>query len=472
MPFDWVDALLITALLLFIFPKLLPLRYYTCSCSHEVPFDIETVRKNLDYFSPGYGPNPFGEGLAEEQPDDKTLRLIKTSKGPCVLIKQLDAKDQNSFRFMALNPETKEPLFGADSYEEITLRSKNSKTTQFECLGRMGFHNPLEGYIFYPNYQNRYYNNGFEAMVSGSKKPKPVALKSWRTELVLFFVSLAALSWLLSPLIGAVFMGVLLLHELGHALALLLMREKVLSISFVPFVGAVTYGTPPKTALRNSFYSLGGAIFSSIAILIIYAGIYWFASPEFSWVDHRPTPENTAASISLALMIGGALNLFQLLPLGFLDGGQTIIAMLSGAHKMIRNGLITLVTVALLVLAFCFLGWFTTLVLTIISVPAWFLLISGTDEHAYTPSSMFSGVAIFGSYVATVALTMATLILPSLMMFSYNASRDLEAKAKLEEQPALSAATAENMPVSQNGKLVKDPTFSWGHRYGLRTDSL
>ena len=103
------------------------------------------------------------------------------------------------------------------------------------------------------------------------------------------------------------FVGIILIHEIGHAVAI---RAKGLHAGvmvFIPFIGgAVTLQDQPRSAYDDAQIGLAGPIFGTAACLIVLQIWKWTGDPR--WLAIAGT--------------GFALNLINLLPIGMLDGGR------------------------------------------------------------------------------------------------------------------------------------------------------
>jgi membrane-associated protease RseP (regulator of RpoE activity) len=123
-----------------------------------------------------------------------------------------------------------------------------------------------------------------------------------------FFISAAAYSfWFHSWTFGVGLAVLILVHEIGHVLEA---RRQGLQVSwpmFIPFIGAyVTIQRAGLTPLRSGLISLAGPFVGSIG-----AAACWAAG----------SIHNSHQLVVLA-NIGFLLNAFNLLPVGFLDGGH------------------------------------------------------------------------------------------------------------------------------------------------------
>jgi len=103
------------------------------------------------------------------------------------------------------------------------------------------------------------------------------------------------------------FIGIILIHEIGHAVAI---RAKGLHAGimvFIPFIGgAVTLKDQPRSAYDDAQIGLAGPIAGTAASLVSLQIFKWSGNPLYL----------------LVASVGFILNLLNLLPLGPLDGGR------------------------------------------------------------------------------------------------------------------------------------------------------
>ena len=100
---------------------------------------------------------------------------------------------------------------------------------------------------------------------------------------------------------------VLVIHELGHFLAMKYFKYKNVRMLFVPLMGAFVQGSKTRYSQRESLIVTGAGPFPGI---IIGSFLVWYASEiQSSWL------------MTLALLFL-LLNIINLLPLDPLDGGQ------------------------------------------------------------------------------------------------------------------------------------------------------
>jgi membrane-associated protease RseP (regulator of RpoE activity) len=123
-----------------------------------------------------------------------------------------------------------------------------------------------------------------------------------------FFISVAAFSfWFHSWTFAFGFVLLIAIHELGHVFEARRQGLQVSLPTFIPFIGAyVTIERAGLTPWRNALISLAGPLFGGGASAVVWA-----------WSSSR----GSDMLLVLANM-GFLLNAFNLLPLGFLDGGQ------------------------------------------------------------------------------------------------------------------------------------------------------
>lgn len=150
---------------------------------------------------------------------------------------------------------------------------------------------------------------------------KPAGRAGW-TSTVISATSLlataAAFSLLLGWQVGVIFVGLLVLHELGHLLSFRMIGQPWGKIVFLPFLGGVAVSRVPHLRLADdAFCAIMGAGLSVVALLpAILVSLYDIGSSGFQYVAF------------VMASIAGALNLLNLLPVFPLDGGRVLRAVL------------------------------------------------------------------------------------------------------------------------------------------------
>jgi membrane-associated protease RseP (regulator of RpoE activity) len=127
-----------------------------------------------------------------------------------------------------------------------------------------------------------------------------------------FFISVAAYSlWFHSWTFAFGFVLLILIHELGHVAAARSQGIRVSWPTFIPFLGAyVTVERAGLTPWKNALISLAGPFTGGAASLLVW-GIGGIEG------SHQ---------LEVLANIGFLLNAFNMIPIGFLDGGQTVHA--------------------------------------------------------------------------------------------------------------------------------------------------
>src|SRR2546422_1075679 len=127
-----------------------------------------------------------------------------------------------------------------------------------------------------------------------------------------FFFSVAAYSlWFHSWTFAFGFVLMIFVHELGHIVEARRQGLKVSWPTFIPFFGAfVMIEKAGLTPWRNALISLAGPLFGGAGAAVVWA---------------IGESRNSTLLVVLA-NIAFLLNAFNMLPIGFLDGGQTIRA--------------------------------------------------------------------------------------------------------------------------------------------------
>jgi Zn-dependent protease len=137
-----------------------------------------------------------------------------------------------------------------------------------------------------------------------------------------FFVSFAAYSlWFGSWEFGLGFVLLILVHELGHVAEAWRQRLPVTLPTFIPFLGAlVTVRQGGIAPWRSALVSLAGPFVGGLGAAAVWA---------------VGSARDTVWLMVLA-NIGFLLNAFNLLPVGFLDGGSVFRAISQSRHGWIR----------------------------------------------------------------------------------------------------------------------------------------
>ena len=148
---------------------------------------------------------------------------------------------------------------------------------------------------------------------TGNSKPKG---SNGRTSAVISGASLlataAAFSLLLGWEIGAIFVGLLVLHEFGHLLSFRMIGQPWGKIIFIPFLGGVAVSRVPHLRLGDdAFCAIMGAGLSVVALIpAIIVSVWQVDSPGIVQMAY------------VMAAIAGGLNLLNLLPVFPLDGGR------------------------------------------------------------------------------------------------------------------------------------------------------
>jgi Zn-dependent protease len=125
-----------------------------------------------------------------------------------------------------------------------------------------------------------------------------------------FFISVAAYTlWFHSWTFALGFVLMILVHELGHVFEA---RRQGLQVSwptFIPFLGAyVTIAKAGLTPWKNALISAAGPVAGGLASAVVWGiGAY-----------------RGSAMLEVLANIGFLLNAFNMIPIGFLDGGHIV----------------------------------------------------------------------------------------------------------------------------------------------------
>ena len=159
----------------------------------------------------------------------------------------------------------------------------------------------------------------------------------------------------------------LVIHELGHCIAGMLLKEKIIGLEFTPFGGILTYmpGTTPSKGIRGMISAVSGPAANGLLIAFMLGG----------WSSLLPSEFIRQAIWANLAMI--ALNLIPVLPL---DGGQILFCI--GYYIFPVAGLISLLSYA---------GAFVGVFLTLLSM--WGLI----NYNTFNCSLFIIGMYLFAS---------------------------------------------------------------------------
>jgi Zn-dependent protease len=191
-----------------------------------------------------------------------------------------------------------------------------------------------------------------ESAVGGRRTPDQVlAEQSWlpkRAKQVLLLVAgLAAASWMWGPIVAVALLAYLLIHEYGHVVAMKRCGLAVRGIFILPFMGAVALSEEEAASQWDEFkIAYMGPVFGAVialggAVALAVAG------------DRSTVPRQFA-------LLWAGVSLFNLLPLGVLDGGRIVTSIAYSTHRIVgilaSVGTIALCVAAAIALRSCLLG--------------------------------------------------------------------------------------------------------------------
>jgi Zn-dependent protease len=193
------------------------------------------------------------------------------------------------------------------------------------------------------------------------------------------------------------FVLLLFIHECGHLIAAKRFGLKVGAPMFIPFIGAVILlKEAPRNAWVESVVGIGGPLLGSVGALLCEGLYHATGNLMFRGLAHT----------------GFFLNLFNLMPIGFLDGGRIVTAL---------SPWLWLVGLAVLLYLTITQFNFILLLILIMSAPRLFSLFrtKTDDERRYYEVSseqrLLMGVLYFGLIAALVLGMRLTLISPELL---------------------------------------------------------
>ncbi|MFX3623588.1 MAG: site-2 protease family protein [Ectobacillus sp.] len=164
---------------------------------------------------------------------------------------------------------------------------------------------------------------GIGALALGKLKYVLVVLKIFKfSTLFSMFLSIGAYAMIYGWKFAVALVALLAIHEGGHGIAAKMKGIPTSPALFIPFMGAVIgLKEQPKDAKTESFVGYMGPLFGLFSV-VIAAGIYLLTEEPF-W--------------AMVIMLGGMINLFNLMPVSPLDGGR-ILAVVSPRIWLIGLG--------------------------------------------------------------------------------------------------------------------------------------
>jgi Zn-dependent protease len=136
----------------------------------------------------------------------------------------------------------------------------------------------------------------------------PIMLKTGGT--MILSIGVYAMAWGWQFAVG--FVLLMLVHECGHLLAAKRIGLRVGAPVFIPFMGAIiALKEAPKNAWIESQVGIGGPLLGSVGAALCEGIFLWTGQPIFRALAYT----------------GFFLNLFNLAPVGFLDGGRIVTAL-------------------------------------------------------------------------------------------------------------------------------------------------
>jgi Zn-dependent protease len=135
--------------------------------------------------------------------------------------------------------------------------------------------------------------------------------------------------------------AVVLVHELGHVVAMRVLGYRDVKVFFLPFFGALTSARAgPAARWKQAVVSLAGPVPGILLALDVFL-----------------TPLRELPLLREAAWLSLVVNAFNLLPLGFLDGGRLLDGLLFQRHRVLEALFAALSGLAFLGLAFAFTDW-------------------------------------------------------------------------------------------------------------------
>jgi Zn-dependent protease len=223
----------------------------------------------------------------------------------------------------------------------------------------------------------------------------PVLLKTGGT--MILSVGLYAMAFGLWFAVG--FVLLIFVHECGHLLVAKRLGLKVGAPVFIPFMGAViALKEAPRNAWIESQVGIGGPMLGTLGAGLCYVAYVFTGNPMFQALAHT----------------GFLLNLFNLIPIGFLDGGRIATAL---SPWLWIVGFLLMLAVAIAPIISHSRPNFLVILIVIVSIPRLFSLFRHrTDEeqryYEVTPSQRWTMATMYFGLIALLAIGMFATYIP------------------------------------------------------------
>jgi stage IV sporulation protein FB len=199
-----------------------------------------------------------------------------------------------------------------------------------------------------------------EDLLTESKPVHQTASSSLLRTLLSLVLFIAVDYWIFKSW-GAVFLlvSVILLHESGHFIAMKIFGYKGINMTFVPFMGAYVSGEATHFSKYKKIIMLLAGPLPGIVIGMVLLFLYQQNLNEYYYLA------------ALAFLL---LNVFNLLPVSPLDGGQFIETLFFGSDQIIQIIFLFVSLVVVLYSLYAFQSWFLIVI-------AWFVFMRIRSLH-------------------------------------------------------------------------------------------
>jgi Zn-dependent protease len=238
----------------------------------------------------------------------------------------------------------------------------------------------------------------FEAAHGPAPAPQTVAgVPLTGPSLALFAAGAASFMWLGGFWTGVALLFILVLHELGHVLAMRAYGDRTSAFYLIPFMGGVAIGQKPLASDWQLVVMVLAGPFAGLLTALAALGL------------HHLTDDDWFAAVAL---LAAFVNLFNLAPVPMLDGGQVMFALL---RRYVPHGVLHWAGIVLLLAAAALAAWLgSTLLLVLLGLMATVQAVFPTPASV-NPRALLghggaiAGALLFASLVAAL-LAVATVI--------------------------------------------------------------
>jgi Zn-dependent protease len=227
----------------------------------------------------------------------------------------------------------------------------------------------------------------YETAHGPAPQPATVAgIPMTRVSLTLFAAGAASFIWMSGVWPGVALLAILMLHELGHVLAMRAYGDRTSAFYLVPFMGGVAIGQKPLTSDWQLVIMVLAGPFAGL--LTALGALALFHATANDWF--------AAVAVMAAI-----INLLNLVPIPILDGGQVMFALL---RRYVPHNVLHWIGIMLMFAGAALAAWLGSTMMMVL-----FGLLAVAQSAYPTPASVNTRLPLSNGGVVAGALMLVAL---------------------------------------------------------------